>query len=118
MKRIAGVLAGVSLLVLSLAAAVPADHKVEISDKGYSPQFVEVVEGHKVVWVNTSQKEHSVTAVVKAAPDQDKDKPLFDSGPIKAGATFEYTFSKAGTYNYGCTMDKAMTGTVTVKAKP
>ena len=121
MKQIAGVLAGMSLLALGLSASVPADHRVEITERGFAPQTVEVTEGHKVTWMNNTKNEHSVTARVKAEPGQNKDKqdkPLFDSGPIKAGGTFEYTFSKAGTYEYGCGMDKAMTGTVFVQAKP
>lgn len=114
---ITSLLAGVSLLALSVAASVAPDHvKVEISDKGYSPAKAEVTVGHKVTWTNATKSEHSVTARAKATPEQDK--PLFDSGPIKAGGTFEYTFTQAGTYEYGCTMDKTMTGTVVVKAKP
>lgn len=125
MKRIAGTLAAISLLTLGIAAAATSDEhfKVEINDKSFSPETAEVSVGQTVIWMNNTKNEHSVTARVEAAADQDKDKnkeskPLFDSGPIKPGATFEHKFSKAGTYEYACSMDKSMVGRVVVKAKP
>ncbi len=39
---------------------------------------------------------------------------VFDSGPINAGATFQFTFSQAGTFTYHSTSDSGWTGTVTV----
>ena len=107
------------LLTVSLASAfVPEDRVVEINDKGFSPDRLEVKVGEKVIWKNYALKDHTVTARVKpAAPDaQDKEKPLFDSGPIKPGDFFEYTFSKEGTFEYGCTMQKGMSGYIIVRA--
>jgi plastocyanin len=116
-------LAVLSVLFLGTASAVPLqDVKVEITDKGFQPQQAEVAAGQSVIWMNTSKHDHTVTARAAAAPDQDekdkeKTKPMFDSGPIRPGASFTYKFEKAGTYNYGCSIDKSMTGVITVKEK-
>jgi plastocyanin len=107
-----------ALFATVLLAAVPAaqDVKVEISDKGFSPQQAEVTVGSKVIWMNVSKHEHTVTARAAAEPqdEKDKSKPMFDSGPIKPGMSFEYKFDKPGTYSYGCSIDKTLTGVVVV----
>ncbi|MDE1844549.1 MAG: hypothetical protein KGI10_04380, partial [Thaumarchaeota archaeon] len=41
---------------------------------------------------------------------------LFDSGLIKKGADFKFTFANAGTYDYFCTVHPWMTGQVIVGA--
>jgi plastocyanin len=110
-----------AILIIGAAAALPIEDKtVSITDKGFSPQSVEVVVGQKVVWKNATEKEHTVTAKGKPAgegqDEKEKDKPLFDSGPIKPGTSWEHTFTKEGTYSYYCTMEKNMTGTVVVKS--
>ena len=108
-----------TILILGSASADPLqDVKVTITDKGFEPQQADVTAGQSVIWMNNSQNDHTVTARAAAAPGQDekdKAKPVFDSGPIKPGAAFEYKFTKAGTYQYGCSIDKMMTGTVVVK---
>ncbi|MGO9197209.1 MAG: plastocyanin/azurin family copper-binding protein [Acidimicrobiales bacterium] len=38
----------------------------------------------------------------------------FDSGPIKPGASYSFTFTKAGTYRYHCTIHTFMKGTIIV----
>lgn len=104
-----------ALFAAILIAAVPAaqDVKVEISDKGFSPRDAEVTVGSKVIWMNVSKHEHTVTARAAAEP-QDEKKTMFDSGPIKPGMSFEYKFDKPGTYSYGCSIDKTLTGVVVV----
>lgn len=119
MKIGKGLLAGiaVSALILGGAFAVAVeDKKVEITDRGFLPDKLEVAVGQKVVWKNAGTLEHTVTARDRAAaPDQDEKKPIFDSGPIKPGASWERVFDKEGTYAYSCRMDPKMTGTVIVK---
>ncbi len=44
------------------------------------------------------------------------DDGAFDSGLIEAGATFEFTFTEAGTFPFHCDVHPSMTGTVTVTA--
>ncbi len=109
------------ILALGVVAA-PAlclvdEQNVQITDLGFKPDKLEIKAGQKVVWKNATLKDHSVVASM--APDGEaQDKVLFDSGPIKPGATFSYTFATAGTYAYHCSFDKSMKGTVVVKAAP
>ena len=124
MKALIAVLAvaSCSLLVLGAAAAAPLqDAKVEITDKGFQPQQIEVMAGQSVIWMNNATKEHTVTARAAAAPEQDdekdKSKAAFDSGPIKPGGSFSFKFEKPGTYPYACSIHKTMTGSVVVKER-
>lgn len=111
-------IAGIAMLgfFFGMAAAQPAgeEKKVEIGKKGFSPEKLEVKVGQKVLWTNTTDQDHTVTSNEKA-PGDAQDKPMFDSGPIKPGATWEYAFDKAGSYGYHCSKEKTMTGMVMVK---
>lgn len=113
--KLVGITLGVALLVAGVAVAgAVADHTVKITDKGYSPDKIECKVGEKVVFQNTTQKDHTVTSKKPDGEPQDKEKGAFDSGAIKPGASWEHTFSKEGTYAYSCKEDKTMTGTVVV----
>lgn len=98
--------------------------QVKITDRGFEPQRLEVTVGQKVTWQNMTQRDHTVTAKPLGQParpqEQDPEKRdqeiLFDSGPIKPGASWEHTFTKEGTYEYGCKLEPTMTGTIVVKA--
>jgi len=57
-----------------------------------------------VSWTNTGPSNHTVTA----------NDGSFDSGTIQRNATFNFTFSKAGTFAYHCSIHPTMTATVTV----
>ena len=77
---------------------------VEIVDFNYKPENLEVKAGTTVTFTNLDTFAHTVTA---------KDKS-FDSGNMDEGATFEHTFSEAGTFEYLCAIHNSMTGKVTV----
>ena len=111
----------VSLLGADGIAATPTqDVRVEITSKGFMPVILEVNVDQKVIWLNSTSADHTVTERGKrpGAPQEEKDRPLFDSGKIKPGSTFEFTFTKPGTYHYGCTLDPSMAGKIVVKPKP
>ena len=103
-------------LLLGLAAAQPAgeEKKVEIGKKGFTPDRIEVKVGQKVTWTNTTDQDHSVTSNERV-PGDAQEKPMFDSGLIKPGGSWEYSFEKAGNYGYHCSKDKTMSGMVVVK---
>jgi plastocyanin len=120
MRRSLAVLSGLLLLVGGAAAFPVKDHaKVEINDTGFNPARMEVKAGEKIVWTNMSQKEHTVTSTDKLAknsPESNQEaKPLFDSGPLKGGGTWERVFDQPGTFEYFCQMDKTMKGTIVVR---
>jgi plastocyanin len=114
--KLAWVSVAAGLLVAGVAVAGSVQDKtVQITEKGYMPDRIEVLVGQKVVFQNATQKDHTVTSSKPAGEsEQDKDKREFDSGVIKPGTSWEHTFSKEGTYSYHCKEDKLMTGTIVV----
>jgi plastocyanin len=65
---------------------------IMLVDKTFSPSELTVPVGTTVVWKHESSLPHTVTS----------DTGLFDSGTLARGDTFEFTFTKAGTYPYHC----------------
>ncbi|HME18579.1 MAG TPA: cupredoxin domain-containing protein [Nitrososphaerales archaeon] len=73
----------------------------------YLPAVAVVIVGHNstVTFVNEDSVTHTVTATDKS----------FDSGDIKAGASWTHTFAAPGTYSYYCIYHSAwMKGTIIV----
>jgi len=112
---------GLVLVILALAAPVLASTiAVGIADKSFAPAGVVVRVGDTVTWTVTKSinEPHSVTSGEPGGSDAGA---LFDSGTDKLtdnGATFSYTFDKAGTYAYFCQVHPTqMKGTVTVLAE-
>jgi len=98
------------LLAISYSPAAlgakPKENKVEISDVKYKPAKLKIKKGEKVVWTNRDDRDHTVVS-------HDKAKTL-NSGKIAAGETFEFTFDKPGTYEYGCEYHPRMKGVIEV----
>ncbi len=75
----------------------------------FMPMEVTIPVGTTVTWINNDEAEHTVTA----------GDGLFDSGNIMTanvapGASFSFTFTEPGTYEYTCTIHPRMTGTIVV----
>ena len=66
--------------------------QVDLKNFAFSPKTLTVAPGTTVVWTNSDSAAHTVTA----------DDGSFDSGNLNQGATFKFTFSKAGTFAYFC----------------
>ena len=128
------VLAGVALLLISLAASLallpdPAKAAsnpvvINMADKApfYAPEKVAIKVGDTVKWVNGGETVHSVsTSVANAQNPKDTSMPkgatAFDSGFIPPGGDYSYTFTVPGTYRYFCLPhEKAgMVGMIVVK---
>jgi plastocyanin len=80
------------------------------------PAAVIVDPGTKVTWRNTDSVAHNVEKSADALDFGAKfgaDASLF--GP---GQSYSFTFAKAGTYFYTCTIHTLMSGKVQVVAKP
>lgn len=86
-------------------SAPAAGGTIAMRDYSFQPANIEVKVGTKVTWRNDDSAQHTVTA----------DGGLFSSRPIDGGGTFSYTFDKAGTYTYHCSIHRAMVGQVVVK---
>ncbi len=78
---------------------------VDIVDFDFKPMSITVDVGAKVTWTNVGPTIHTTTG--KAGQ--------WDSGIMQKGQKFSYTFDKAGTYEYLCTIHPLMKGTVIVK---
>jgi plastocyanin len=78
----------------------------------YSPSVVTVVIGvnNTVTWTNNDANSHTVTPVNPGASG------WTSSGTLSPGATYSFTFTVAGGYDYMCQYHNFMTGTVFVKA--
>jgi len=99
-------IAGAAFAFSLAAPAVAASHAVSIIDFGYTPASITVQAGDTVVWTNTGQAVHTVSA----------DNGSFDSGTLLSGRTFAMTFSTAGTFAYHCNVHPSMHGTVVVQS--
>src|SRR5919199_2968517 len=73
---------------------------------GFTPATVRVKAGTPVVWTNTGNSPHTVTA---------DDGKRFDSGILDPKATFRFTPRQAGTIAYHCKLHTWMKGTLVVQ---
>ena len=96
----------VLLVILTISSSVSAeDYDISITDdKDFSPGELTINVGDTVTWTNDDDSPHTVTA----------DDGQFDSGNMGEGATWSFTFTEAGTYDYKCNYHSSMTATITV----
>jgi plastocyanin len=81
------------------AAAVKIDNFV------FGPQTLTVPVGTTVTWTNSDDIPHTSVST----------EGLFKSKVLDTDEKFSYTFTKAGTYPYYCTIHPKMTGKVVVQ---
>jgi plastocyanin len=109
----AAVLAGVLLLTGPLNVTVnaqqtaPATMAVKIDNFSFSPATLTVPVGTTVIWTNQDDIPHTVVST--------DDPRAFRSKVLDTDEKFSYTFTKAGTFAYFCSVHPKMTGTVLVK---
>lgn len=71
----------------------------------FQPQMLTVLVGATVTWVNQDSDGHTATS----------DTGLFDLTLVGSGGTNGWTFTKAGTYYYHCSLHTEMVGTIVVQ---
>ena len=76
---------------------------VTIDNFAFSPATLNAKMGQQVTWTNKQDIAHTVTA----------DGGAFDH-QMPPGATFSFTFDKAGSFAYHCTIHPSMTATIQV----
>jgi plastocyanin len=79
--------------------------EVKIDNFSFGPATLTVSVGTTVTWINYDDIPHTVVSTDKA----------FKSRVLDTDEKFSFTFSKAGTYPYFCSIHPKMTGTVVVK---
>jgi amicyanin len=73
----------------------------------YNPNLIEIKVGDTVTWINSDSSPHTVTSSSSSSNDSN-----FDSGVLRTGEAFSFTFEKEGQYSYFCTLHPSMVGTV------
>lgn len=77
----------------------------------FVPNTLNIKAGTTVTFVNTDGNTHTVTSVKAGTTEPDG---TFDSGVLRAGKTFSYTFNSPGTYEYICMIHTHMRGVIQV----
>ena len=82
-----------------------ANAEVKIDNFVFGPQTITVRVGTTVTWTNKDDIPHTVVST----------EGVFKSKVRDTDETFSYTFDKAGTYPYFCSVHPKMTGKVVVQ---
>ncbi len=83
----------------------PGTNEVWIQGFAFTPASITVAAGTRITWTNKDSASHTVTS---------DDGTFTSSGTLGNGATYSYTFTTAGTYNYHCAIHTYMTAKVIV----
>ena len=112
---IAGAVMPVLIAMLLLLAGFPsvkandqpsaANVAVKIDNFVFGPQAITVPVGTTVTWTNSDDIPHTAVST----------DGVFKSKVMDTNEKFSYTFTKAGTYPYYCSVHPKMTGQVVVK---
>jgi plastocyanin len=111
---IAGLAAPLMMAILLLAASPSvkandqpsaANGEIKIDNFSFGPQTLTVSVGTTVVWTNSDDIPHTVVST----------DGVFKSKVRDTDEKFSYTFTKAGTYSYFCSVHPKMTGKVVVQ---
>jgi plastocyanin len=111
---IAGLLTTVMVAALLLSAASPGSSakapqptsaEVKVDNFSFGPASLSVAVGTTVTWTNRDDIPHTVVSTDK----------VFKSKVLDTDEKFSFTFDKAGTYPYFCSIHPKMTGSVVVQ---
>jgi plastocyanin len=109
-----GLFAGLGLLAglgagrpFAPAAAAAKTEAVRIENYSFSPASLTVPVGTTVTWTNHDDVPHTIVA--------DDNPRTFRSAGLDTDDNFSFTFAKAGTYRYFCSVHPHMTGTIVVR---
>jgi plastocyanin len=89
----------------SAKAPQPASAEVKVDNFSFGPATLTVTVGTTVTWTNRDDIPHTIVSTDK----------VFKSKVLDTDEKFSFTFSKAGTYPYFCSIHPKMTGSVVVQ---
>jgi plastocyanin len=102
----------IALLLLAVSPNVrasdqpaAANAEIKIDNFSFGPETLKVSVGTTVMWTNRDDIPHTVVST----------DGVFKSKVRDTDETFSYTFTKAGTYPYFCSVHPKMTGKVVVQ---
>lgn len=108
MKRLAGLIGGVVLMITVAAApAGAATVAVSISGFAFSPTSPIVAQGTTVTWTNFDAFQHTSTS----------NQLFWRSARLSTNQSFSFVFRNAGSFGYHCEVHPDMTGTIRVPIK-
>ena len=90
--------------VVYAATALPTETRASIDNFMFKPDTIAVPVGTAVVWQNDDEIPHTVTSV----------DGTFHSPALDTKDKFNFTFDKAGTFEYFCRLHPRMKGKVVV----
>ena len=100
--------AGKASLPAAAAKPLPAQTaEVKIDNFSFGPETLTIAVGTTVTWTNRDDIPHTVVATDAAK--------TFKSKVLDTDEKFSFTFTKAGTYPYFCSVHPKMTGKVVVQ---
>ena len=112
---VASLTASVIIAIVLLVAGSPtvtandqpsaASAEVKIDNFVFGPQTITVPIGATVTWTNKDDIPHTSVST----------EGVFKSKVLDTDEKFSYTFTKAGTYSYYCTIHPKMTGKIVVQ---
>jgi plastocyanin len=89
----------------SAKAPQPTNAEVRVDNFSFGPASLTVAVGTTVTWTNRDDIPHTVVSTDK----------VFKSKVLDTDEKFSFTFDKAGTYPYFCSIHPKMTGSVVVQ---
>ena len=93
-----------SVLAAQTSAARCESGQVTIDNCTFAPAALSVKVGTTVTWKNQDDIPHTVVSAGK-----------FKSKALDTDDSFSFTFNKAGTYSYHCSVHPRMTGKIVVR---
>ena len=107
--RCAGVIVVAAALFAGLRLVVPAQQgatdEIKIDNFSFGPATIKIAAGTTVTWINRDDIPHKVVS----------NDDVFKSKVLDTDEKFSYTFSKAGSYAYFCSLHPKMTGKIIVR---
>jgi len=97
--------AALATILMLQGAASPA-HVVHLKDFAFQPSVMTIDAGQRVMFENSDDEAHTVTATDKS----------FDSAGLDSGQTWSHVFARPGTYTYFCALHPYMKGKIIVRA--
>jgi plastocyanin len=107
MMAVVLLMAGSLNVAANSQSAAPATAEVKVDNFSFGPAALTVAVGTTVTWTNRDDIPHTVVST--------DDPKAFRSKVLDTDEKFSYTFTKAGTFPYFCSVHPKMTGTVVVK---
>lgn len=89
------------------AAVSTMQSDITIDSYMFRPAVVTIAKGTTVVWVNKDDDVHTIKS--KAGPE------AFSSPALPTGSRYGFTFKRAGTYRYICSVHPYMHGVIVVR---